>query len=157
MNCYGIITIVINLLLAFFVYLQVKVATKSLRADHDRRKKQATLEYIECHHKSLRDDLHRIQSELEKQNKNLLELIKDKDLEIILKKILGTVAYLAVGSNMDIYDACVIYRSFHRTLFDIYNTTKPYIELKQKEDPYYYNEFVKLIKKLTEIKVKVTV
>ena len=34
-------------------------------------------EYIECHHKSLRDDLHVIQSEL-KSKKNLLELIKDK-------------------------------------------------------------------------------
>ncbi|MCG7552799.1 DUF4760 domain-containing protein [Pseudoalteromonas sp. Of11M-6] len=126
---------------------------KTMIADHDRRKKHATVEYL----KSVRPIWSSLRRELNDHfgtgpltESNLLEIDKDKELQRLIRELLGGMEHLAVGANCDVFDRDLIYRMSASSFIRICKRMDLYIERAQQKNPYSYIEFRELVHEFEE-------
>ena len=110
------------------VYLQLRMANKSFRADHERRKKQATIEHI----REIRPLYNRASQRLDATygtdllSEAIVTKIVDDDQETRehLKQILTLLEYTAVGANIGVFDKDLWYRMSGTYLIRLYHRVR---------------------------------
>jgi hypothetical protein len=161
---FEISTLIVGIATVVAVFLQfrvasnsVKLAAQALKADHERRKKQATIDYV----KEIRVIWRETRVKLEKKygteslSKEALEEINSNiDTNAIVKNLLGSLEHMSVGMNTGVYDKDLLFRMSGQYLINMYHRMRPYIEERRKENPIAFIEFHELIHDFEERKRK---
>ena len=133
----------------FFIYFQLKLAIRSFLADHERRKKQATLDYV----REIRPSYTKRRQVID--NKYGSDVLSDADVAEItnengeirdhLKEILAQLEFIAIGVNTGVFDKDIWYRMSGSYMIRIYNRFRSYIKFTQKNNPFAYIEFEEIV------------
>jgi len=130
-----------------------KTLNQTMSADHERRKKQATMDYMTTvrpiwaeSRRSLNDAFgNRALTE-----DNLNEIDSSRELQRVVRELLSKLEHLAVGVNTGVLDPDIIYRMSGSYLIRIYRRVGLYLEKAQKKNPYAYVEFLEMIRNFEE-------
>lgn len=141
---------------ALLLFLQVRVASRAIRLDHLRRRRQSTLEFVMAQvrprwskSRKLIDEKWGTESISEKALKQIEE--DDKSREVV-RSLLGHLEYLAVGINVKVYDKDVLHRASGSYLIRTFHRLLPYVKSVQKKQPAAYVELEQLIADFAERK-----
>jgi len=129
----------------FVLVGQLFLLHRTLKADHERKRKQATIEFVGA---SWRENRTQIESKLgtNRLNENQLkEIREDVETEGILKNFLNAVEHLAVGLNSGVYDKEILYRMNGTLMVIMYDRYEPYITLIRKDYSSAYIEFENIV------------
>jgi len=155
MTAFEISTLIIATATAGLLVWQVRVAVQSIKADHERRKKQATTEFM-LHVRPLWHDQRRM---IEKRwgdgvltNKILDEIDKDHEAYELVRTLLGQLEHISVGVNSGVYDKDLLFRTSGSHLIGIYHRMHPYIMRAQSKLSTAYIEYVQLMREFEERK-----
>lgn len=129
--------IVIGAIGLMFVTIELFIGIRSLRIDHDRRKKDATLSHVS----DISDRWDELKFTLDKDfgwdepltNENIDEIEKDYEQRDNLRRLLRMVEHIALGANIDVFDKVIIYRMANDSLTTIYKRLSPYINHLREE------------------------
>ncbi len=161
-------TIVTNIFLSVgavitvFQLIQMKksniLQSKSLMADHERRKKQSTLEFY--------SDIYPYLSEFRTKITDIfgngyvtpddVRYIQDKDIQQMIYEYLVIIERFAVGVNSGIYDINVFAKTSGKVVSDMYKKLSPIIENMRitQNYPEMFNDFEKMSKDVLEVREK---
>lgn len=121
---------------------------KTMLADHDRRRKQATVDYMRSvrpiwseGRRALNDNF----GNKAMTEEDIAKIDNDKDLQRLVREVLSWLEHLAVGANTEVFDKDLIYRMSASYLIRIYKRVALYVETTQKRNPYAYIEFQELM------------
>lgn len=126
------------------IVLSLWVGRRSALADHDRQKKQATIEVIDGVRPKLRDHYRALQAKFGH------EVLSDADAKAIAgndearlqaRELLALLEHLCLGVNRGVYDKEILFDACGAYLLYIYKMMQSYIELNQIENPKLYTEF----------------
>jgi len=136
----------------FLVFIQIRQQTKIARADHDRQKKQSTVEFfnaIATEGKPYLDAIPDIPLDRE-------AVLSDKALHTNVKEYLARMERLSLGIATEVYDFKVLSLLAGRRLISHYKRFQIYIEEMRihRGHPMLYMEFELLAKKLEKYKQK---
>ncbi|MCL1873360.1 MAG: DUF4760 domain-containing protein [Clostridiales bacterium] len=131
-----------------FIFVQIRQQTKISRADHDRRKKQSTIEFYNV----LSSESYPFLDEMIGRKLNLPTVNADKALRKSVIRYLSRLERLAVGIATDVYDFDVLCIMSGRYLLKKYAQFKEYIEEARevKDAPMLYMEFQRLAARINE-------
>lgn len=126
---------------------------RTMHADHERRQKQATMEYMTTVRPIWAESRRMLNDAF--GNKALTEddlnkLEESRDLQRIVRELLSKLEHLAVGVNTGVLNEDIIYRMSGSYLIRIYRRVSLYLEDAQKKNPYAYIEFMEMIRKFEE-------
>ena len=132
----------------FFVAVQIRQQTKISRADHDRQKKQSTIEFYNI----LSSESYQFLDDIKNKTLNLASVNSDKALRKSVIRYLSRLERLAIGIASDVYDFEILCLMSGRYLSKKYNQFKTYIEEVRinKNAPMVYKEFELLVEKIDE-------
>lgn len=137
------------------VAARLSTAIKTMKADHERRKKLATIEHVrevrprwEASRAWLEG---RFQGERLTQD-GVQEVDKDPKARENIRSLLALLEHLAVGVNTGVFDRDLLYRMSASTTIRIYDQLRPYIKRRQQENPYAYVEFEDMVTLFQEYK-----
>ncbi|MFQ3245113.1 MAG: hypothetical protein ACI9SP_001760 [Arenicella sp.] len=151
MSNFELTTTVIAFTTAIILVFQVRIALKSIKADHERRKKQATFDYVQKISSNWID----AQYILTKRwsgitgplgSDQIEELEKDIKLLKTVRVLLGSLEHLSVGVNAGVFDQEIIFRMSGSSIISINKKFTSYFEVIQKQQPTVYIEFQELAK-----------
>lgn len=133
MDIIQIVSFGIAILTAIAAIYNIRLFVKSFHADHERRKKQATIEYTahllrEC--RSAIDAKYKFQT-LTEDDMNRIRGNSEEEAE--LRKIMGTIEHLSVGINTGVYDKDILYRMSASYFISIFKRMRPFIDYMRKE------------------------
>ena len=118
---------------------------KTFKADHERRKKQSTVEYLN----NIRDQYRGLTNKLIKkfgdEAINLSAI--DDTTKVEINELLSILEHLSTGINTEVYDYNIIKRMSGSYLIKRYKQLFPYIDDAQQKSPTVYIEFETLCKK----------
>ena len=136
----------------FFVTLQIRQQTKISRADHDRQKKQSTIEF----YNSLSSDSYQFLDDIKGRRINSALVNSDKDLRKSVIRYLSRLERLSIGVATDVYDFDILCLMSGRYLQKRYNQFQKYIEEARiaKNAPMLYKEFELLIGRIEKHREK---
>jgi Domain of unknown function (DUF4760) len=143
MNTFQYLTILIALA---GIAVQQYERLKRLKADHERQKKQSTIEdfgdaYLLCRYEiEAKYGLEPITAEASSKIDNDLEKCA------AINKLLGTLEHVAVGVNVGVYDRDVVFRMSAGSMIRIRHQLHHYIEHRRRvlSQPKLFNEYEKL-------------
>lgn len=164
----GVSTIITNLFLsvgvviAVFQLVQMKKETllqfKTTKADHERRRKQSTIEFYNEIYPYLRDCKVEIanafgEGYVTPDDKRYQE---NPSLQKAINEYLTIIERFAVGVNAGIYDVNVFARTSGKVVSDTYKRLSPVIENMRKIQnyPQLFNDFEKMCKDVDKIREK---
>lgn len=158
MSLYETLSLILAIVSIAALLWQVRVALQSIHADHERRKKQATIEFLMAQVRPLWTEGRHL---LDKKwgtgvlNEDSLKQIEDDpEARVIVTSLLGHLEYLSVGINTGIYDKDILFRASGTSMIRLFHRLRPYIKLSQKNQVTAYIEFENLIHDLEERKRK---
>lgn len=130
----------------FFVAIQIRQQTKISRADHDRQKKQSTIEFYNL----ISTDSYQFLDDIKNKTLDLASVNSDKALRKSVIRYLSRLERFAIGIASDVYDFEILCLMSGRYLSKKFNQFKPYIEEARinKNAPMLYKEFELLIAKI---------
>ncbi|HXU38238.1 MAG TPA: DUF4760 domain-containing protein [Blastocatellia bacterium] len=151
-----IIKICIAGVVAIIALIQLGIGVHSFKADHKRRKKQATIEYMS----KIRDVYTTIDYELLKKYGKVLvetqikEIFANHEERTKLMKLLGMFEHLAVGANTDVFDIDVLNRMSGAYMIRLFNQYSGYIKQQRKvlKNDSIYKEFEDLVDRLSGLR-----
>lgn len=124
-----------------------------LEADHDRRQKQATIEYtsnVRVAWVTARRKLREALGEGKLTHDKVQQIMKQPEIDQQVRDLLGALEELAVGTNIEVFDREVIGMMCSSFLIDMYDDFEAYITASQREQPTYYVEFENLVRYLKD-------
>ena len=138
-----------SLLLAL---LTVALIYKTYKADHERRKKQATVEAMQHLSEKFTPIYFKLDNELDGKPINKQNLKNKEKMSQDIISILFPLEYFSVGVNSGIYDKDLVIRMSGEYFVRIWNQLSPWIkERRVKVDNLYlYGEFETLCNTLSE-------
>jgi hypothetical protein len=143
MKLFEILSLSIGFVTALTLIIQLYFLHKTLMADHERRRKQATMEYIGRVWRNVRSRVEdRWDDILSKED--IEKINNDPKLRAFIWNTLGEIEHMAVGLNADVYDKDLFYRMTATPLIKIYDKLKPYMDLAQMDNRDAYIEFQEL-------------
>lgn len=116
-----------NLVTVGVLAWQAGIMRKSMVADHERRRKQATVEFVT----RIRKEYHPLQRSLVAQfGRNHIINMSDVDegLRDKIRELLPIVEHLAVGVNVGVYDLDILERMSGSYFLRLHATLSPYID-----------------------------
>ncbi|WFF71813.1 DUF4760 domain-containing protein [Proteiniclasticum sp. QWL-01] len=155
-------TLIANICVCVGVIVAVRqfdLTKKSFIADHERRKKQSTIEFY-GHLKIVSYELDRILEEFLKDIRITNELMINADSNPKVKEALEAIRdYLdliegfSVGINTEVYDLSIFMRIAGRSTTNKYEKLKEYIDLRRTSlgRPNLYEDFEKMVNRIREI------
>lgn len=136
-----------NALAVCILIWQARIMTRAFKADHERRRKQSTIEYVNV----IRERYRPINNSL--ANKfggnhviNLSEIGPSDKSDII--ELLSVVEHLAVGVNVKVYDIEVIEKMAGTYFLRMYRRLEPYIVNARNNNKKAYTEFESMKSKI---------
>ena len=155
MTIFEIPTIIIATATALILIVQASLALKSIKADHERRKKQATFDYVQKVRPAWIEAKHILEEKWGKDpltSKELEEIDKNFQLLVRVRELLGRLEHLSVGINSGVFDKDLIFRMSGSQIISIYKRLHTYIDRVQKRNPTAYIEFQEVVKVFEERK-----
>jgi hypothetical protein len=146
MTYFEIISIVLAVIVIVATLYNIHLIVKTFKADHERRKKQATIEYAgqllrECRFKI--DTRYKFQT---LTNHEITELKNNPTEEAELRNLLGAIEHMVIGIHTGVYDKDLLYRMSASYLISVFSRVKPYIEVVRIDfTSNAYTEFEKLV------------
>lgn len=137
---------IIQILMFLIVSIQLFWVQKTFRADHERRKKQSTVEYLNKIRENYRSLTNKLITKFDNNAINLTEI--DDETKIEIKELLSILEHLSTGINTQVYDYNLIKRMSGSFLLARYKQLYPYIDNSQKKSPEHYIEFETLCKRI---------
>ena len=153
MRLYEILSLVLGLTAASIAIWRIQVAVATLKADHERRRKQATIDFM-IQLRPVWQESHRLLDErfgsgpLAEQA--LDEIKSNRDARDIISQLLGNLEHMAVGANTGVFDRDLLFRTSAYFLTNIYHRLRPYIKRVQAGLPTAYVEFEQLAMEFDE-------
>ena len=151
-----LVTTIATLVGLVLVLFQLRVAIRTFKADHERRKKQTTVEHV----REIRPLYTKCRQLVDRKYGS--DVLSDKDVEEIvrengeirdnLKEILAYLEFTAIGTNTGVFDKELWYRMSGSYLIRIYHRFRPYIKFAQKNNPYAFIEFEEIVLEFEERK-----
>lgn len=155
MTQYEAFTLLIGTTTAGILLVQAGLALRSVKADHERRKKQATFEFVQKIRPAWIEAKHAIEEKWGDEpltSKELLEIDSDFQLLKLVRNLLGQLEHLSVGMNSGVFDKDLLYRMSGSQLIGIYHRLHTYIDRVQKNSPKAYVEYQDLVKSFEDRK-----
>lgn len=126
---------------------QVQVMNQSLQADHERRRKQSTIEYINIIRAKYRTLNEKLISVFGRDHIiNVTEI--DETMRSDIGELLSTVEHMSVGVNIGVYDIHILERMSGSYMIKMFQRLQPYIShvrsVKKNDSAYIEFEEVKL-------------
>jgi len=140
------INTVIQILMFFVISVQLYLMQKTFKADHERRKKQSTVEYLNNIREQYRGLTNKLLSKFDENAINLSEI--DAETKVEIKELLSILEHLSTGVNTGVYDYDIIKRMSGSYLVNRYKQMLPYIDNAQKTSRTLYIEFETLCKRI---------
>lgn len=130
---------------------QLYLLYKSYKADHERRRKQATIEYVNNIRKSYRPLSDKLREKFKERVINTEEVSEEDQQDI--KEFLSIVEHLSVGINTGVYDLNILSRMSGRYFRNMYEKLLPYINFARQDSGSNttYCEFEEVYTRLKEI------
>jgi Domain of unknown function (DUF4760) len=154
MTTYEWTTIVIQILGFGVLISQVAVAIKAIHADHERRKKQSSIEQLGSMYRECRHDLEARFGTAPLTNDDIAKIQDDQAYEASVVRLLGVLEHIAVGVNSGIYDEEIVFRMSATSMIDIFKRLELYIRYRQKHvNTACYIEFNYMIRKFENKKL----
>lgn len=134
---------------------QYFIQRKTILADHERRKKQATIEYSNSIRKSYRPLDKKLVDKFGEGNIINFGLIDDEAKQDI-QELLSIVEHLAVGVNAEVYDLEILERMSGTYFIHMFNKLSPYIDSMRaaKRNEKLYCEFESMVNDVKKIRGK---
>ena len=162
----GISTIVTNLslslgaMIAVFQLFQMKksniLQSKSLMADHERRKKQSTLEYYTSIYPYLSEFRTKITDLFDNDyiTPNDMRYKQNEDIQKMIYEYLVIIERFAVGINSGIYDINIFSKTSGKVVSDMYKKLSPIIEEMRviQNYPEMFNDYEKMCKDIEQVR-----
>jgi hypothetical protein len=148
-DMFGAVNSLFSALAFVGVVYSINLQIKSIKIDHDRRRKQATLEYLNAirpRYKSLFQDYEKVMGPDVLTKAGLETILSNNELRSMIKDYLSMLEHLSVGTNVGVFDKDLIYRISAQNLIGKYYKFKPYIDFAQKTLPTAYIEYENLVK-----------
>ena len=147
-----IITVFIQASGLVVIVVQLYFIMKTLNADHERRRKQSTIEYMN----QIRDIYRSVDRKLtEKYGKKSLnpEDVEKADMAD-LREFLSVLEHLSVGVNTGVYDVNLVNRMSGTFLLHTHDRVRPYINhaRKERDSKTLYQEFGAMCRKIRDIR-----
>jgi hypothetical protein len=157
MTLYENLTIITLALSAVIFLVQAGIAVKSLTADHTRRKREATIHYINQirpQYREMNNELIQKLGEGAVDDTKINAILENKELHSKVKDMLGLFEHLAVGVNANVFDLKLLNLMSGNYLITINNRYMQYFERRRREanNPRLYEEFGKLVTNLKQLR-----
>jgi len=135
-----------------FIAIQIRQQTKISRADHDRQKKQSTIEF----YNSISTESYQFLDDIKGKTLDLSFVNSDKTLRKSVIRYLSRLERLAIGVASDVYDFEILCLMSGRFLSKKYIQFKKYIDETRiaKDAPMLYKEFELLVANIDEYRKK---
>ena len=138
----------IQILLLSVVVVQLWITRRMFLADHERRRKQATFDYVTAVG-------HRYRNPLEEFDKVYGTKIVDiseysPEDKITVRTYLNEIEYVCLGVNAKVFDYDILSKMMSTNLINCHRRFHQYIEAEQKQSKKYYIEFDEVVRRLDE-------
>lgn len=127
MTPYETIALILGVITLFVLWLQLFVIYRTFKADHERRKKQSTIEYVNEVRKIYLPIAKKITNKFGENRIINVDDIEEEDISDI-RECLSTVEHLASGVNIGIFDLKIIERMSGSYFIDMIDKFRPYIK-----------------------------
>lgn len=129
------------------VIVQLWVSHRSFQADHERRKKQSTFEYVNAVSERFRTPLGKFD---EKHGIDKIVDISDYDDEdrFIVKSYLNEIEYICAGVNAGVFDLGILHKMMGTGLRGRHHRFEQYIQEKRTKKETVFVEFTEVVRKL---------
>lgn len=128
---------------------QLGVMKKTFEADHERRRKQATIEFLSVVRPMWGESRRRLNDAIGNtrlNEDNLGKILEDRGLQRNVRELLGALERMSVGMQTGVFDKDLLYRMSASYLIRVYDRMRPYILHQQKhKNASAYTEFQELI------------
>jgi hypothetical protein len=148
LSLYETISIIINVVLGVFVVVQIALAIKVYKAEHERRKKLATIEHVRSIRPLYREAKLKLDAKFGRSTlteKDVDEIYGNPELKEALENFLAILEHTSVGMNTGVFDKDIWYRMSASFMIKIFRRLQTYIKKVQKENPAAYIEFEEVI------------
>lgn len=146
MTTYEIASLILGSVAAIILIVQLRILTLTLKADHERRKKQSTLDNAGNMIREARQTLQQEFQILKITEKDIDLLKNDKILFAKVTRAFSVFEHVSVGLNSGVYDTDLFFRMFGNTLEEIFDQYDLYMAFRrEKHGKFIYNEFENLV------------
>jgi hypothetical protein len=139
----GILIAAITLLVYTATLLTISY---QVRTDHDRRKKQATIEHLDKVRTIYRETKHYFDEKIVRDGGTRINPVnltaKEKQ---DLRNMLSVLEHLSVGVHARVFDFQLIRLMSKSILIDIYKISEDFINERRQESPTYFSEYQRLV------------
>ena len=136
-------------------FISVILIWLTTRANHQRSKKEMTIQYTDTHDAHVEELLAKIYEKSINGSIDLGMVINDEKHRWTVEKFLFAMERLSVGINTNVLDVYIFDRIMGQKTIEHFNALYPYIKYIRKEDySAKYTEFEYLITKLRDIRRK---
>jgi uncharacterized membrane protein YhiD involved in acid resistance len=145
--------IVISIFTLVGLLLQVHIQWRTMHADHERRKKQATIEYVNQTRAVYRPISRKLVQKFGENTVINIDQIDEETKEDITA-FLSIVEHLAVGINTKVYDLQILERMSGAYFMRMFHNLQPYINETRRirGRPNVYCEFESMVEDIKEIR-----
>lgn len=151
---FGILVTQIAVLIAAII--QIRALRRSFLADHERRRKQATIEYLDSFRSEVRPMVDQLKIIFPRTIAIDPNDLNEEHADSI-KKYMNILEALSSGVNTNVYDIDIVDRRYRRWFIEDGYIFKKYIESRRKEtqNERLYLEFEELVDKLKSRESKI--
>ena len=145
MSLYEKLAVALSALMLGAIFIQLVLMYRTFKADHDRRKKQSTLEFGSQLRRFIQPQKKQI---LKKYGNNIINIDElDEEYINLIREYLEVVEDLSVGVNTEIYDLDIVNRMYGNFLINMYEKCAPYIKKRRIEEGLnsLYEEYERLV------------
>ena len=136
-----------------FIIVGVFVAYRSISLDHDRRKKQSTIEFYD----KIWEKFYPLLKIIDKKPQGVLnveDIDGDAELQELIREYLSIMERFSVGVNTGVYDIYVLNRMSGFRTINSYEKLGQYIKNSRTTNPNGYKDFEEVVDWLKEIRKK---
>lgn len=155
MTTFQILSLVIGTATLFALWIQLFLIYRTFKADHERREKQSTVEYVNRVRAIYRPISDKIVAKFGEGKVINIDEIEPGDM-VDIKEFLSNVEHLAAGVNIGIFDLVIIDRMSGSYFLNMREKFSPYIKhvRAKKANPRLYIEFETMCRDLEALREK---
>lgn len=156
---WSMITVFVATGAAVIALLQAAFAIYVFRSSTVRRKREATIHYVNDIRKEYRPIDNEVKKALNSESittQSAQEIYEDVGLRDKVAYFLGLLEHLAAGANMDVFDTELIHRTAGFYLVNVFDRWLPYMEWRRQatNNPGLYSEYKELVRCLNLLRAK---
>ncbi|MBF0369413.1 MAG: hypothetical protein HQL52_08165 [Magnetococcales bacterium] len=128
MSTYEIFISLTQVMLLVLIVVQIFVAVQAVKANHERKRKQSTIEYLGKVWRESRLELESCYGTDPLTKDKIAELEADNKRKAEIVNLLGSLEHIAAGVNCGVYDKDILYIMSATSISSIYYRFKVFID-----------------------------